>query len=69
MGDSRLIWQRRGYLDTRLQFSFLSMILHSRVVVFFIVVVEAELIARSLLTLKSLLVPFGLNEGMGGGVI
>lgn len=45
------------------------MILHSRVVVFFIVVVEAELIARSLLTLKSLLVPFGLNEGMGGGVI
>jgi len=44
------------------------MILQSRVVVFFVFVVEAELIARSLLTLKSLLVPFGLNEGMGAGL-
>ncbi len=34
----------------------------------FVVVGEAELIARSLLTLKSLLVPFGLDEGMGAGL-
>lgn len=36
---------------------------------FFFLVVGAELIAGSLLTLKSLLVPFGLDEGWGRGYL
>jgi len=68
LGDSWLIWQRRGYLDTVSAFQLSITQSRGFFVVVVVVVVKAELIAGSLLTLKSLLVPFGLNEGMGAGL-